>query len=507
MKQLLRKICLLMLLGTLTACGSGGGSVGTSTGNPTYFPAGLAVASPFDTTEASSGNINTNTLIKAQSGSFISRYSEATTLINTILNGSTASSCSFDPEFFITQGTDADCYGPTVAYEAHPDASGPGDPNYDGTLPPGDVGMWSETDNETGHACAAAQLNARLESMDERSLGALMGLASLVCTANVNSLSLPSNSSLDLTTEINSLGITNTTFNTASIAHSNSSGSDQWSYELVFTFILESDSFDITALLTHIPGSTTNTYQGRLTTMVNDTMDPAGGCPSINQTYNGSLLYNKTAADNFNVEVMEANFCEHDSDGTTDGLVDPAKKYNGGADSDGWANNFSIFITDFDPTSLEGNYAYSWQAGDQDQYTRVLNAVVTEDEDSSDLSGEAFYGFGDDVEETDGAITGFFCNWAGPNGSFNTGENFQTLAQNQTMSLNDTSGKFDADSSSITYAPTNSCNYDGLGTFTYDSDANGTVDTNPATTIPNDLVSLTDIGSSEFTLPTTPTNI
>ena len=53
----------------------------------------------------------------------------------------------------------ANCYGPSVSYEKHPDAE-TSDINFNGQLPGGDLGMWLPRNPPTGDACAAAQFNA-----------------------------------------------------------------------------------------------------------------------------------------------------------------------------------------------------------------------------------------------------------------------------------------------------------------------------------------------------------
>lgn len=484
-------VTLVSCLG-LAACGGGSGAVGTSTGNPIYFPSGLAIASPFDRTTSEDGTAALNLRQKDQAGRFISRYEDATSRIDRLLQGSDPSDCLFDPVTFLTLPRDAQCYGPRIAYEAHPDATGPADPGYNGILPPGDVGLWTEADPETGHACAAAELNARLEFLRHRSVAALSGLASLICTARSNGLAIPQNATLDLVNETNRLGIPDVTFEEATITHSEATGRDEWSYSLRLSLTRNGRFHEISVTLTHTPGPTGESYEGQLSTQVNEQIDPPGNCPSSEQTYNGSLVYDRPAADDLQVDLRAGHFCGHDSDGTTDGIVDPAKKYDPETNPTGWANNFSIFRADFNPSSTEGNYLYAWQAGARDGYTRTLNAVSSQGASDESLEGDAFYGFGDDIEVTDGGITGFFCNWAGPKGSFNRGTDFRSLAQHQSMTLNQTTGKFDATESQITYAPVSSCEYDGASDFRYDSDGDGTIDTDPTEARSHDLISLED---------------
>lgn len=502
-------IAFLMALATFSGC-SGSIAGDGSSDSSTIFPSDLTVSSPFDVTEdtTSASSSSTSALVVGSSPYFVTHYAWATSQIDQILNGTTPASCVFDPSRYLTQEVDADCFGPLVIYEAHPDSSGPSDPYYNGTLPTGDVGIWIETNDTAGTACAAAQLNARMQSVRDKSLTSLMGLASLVCTANVNSLPLPSNSSLDLTTEMNALGITDVTFASASISHSNASGSDEWSYDIDLTYTPGADTHHIVVAMTHIPGSAPLEYQGRLSYRVNDTFT-GGNCSSTDITYNGSLLYDRASGTDLATEVREGQFCNHDSDGFTSGLVDPSIKYP--ADPDGWGNNFSILTADYDPSTMDGDFAYSWQAGPQDNNARTFN-IHTEDDGAGTQVGCAYYGFADDIETTDGNIDGFICNWAGPG-------NDHTLldrAQNQEVSFDSVSGIFVVDSSDILYAPTVSCDYDGTGSFTYDSDNDGAVDTNPANVIVNGLVSATDadangvfdeITACGFSAPSTPPNI
>lgn len=511
MRTTLRLRLLLGLFGLSLQMACGSAAVGTSTGNPTLFPTKLAIASPFDT-DVENGSPPALVTFPAQATPIATGYADATAQINQLLNGTEAADCRFDAALFLASHRNASCYGPQIPYENHPDAN-PGDPNGDGTFPTGDVGFWTETDAATGHACAAAQLNARLEVLHDRSLAALMGLASLVCAANVNGIPLPDDSTRDLTSEMNALGVPAVAFTSATITESDTAEGEQWSYELELTYTRGSEEFKIVAALVHLPGASEEIYHGRLSYRINDTIDPAGGCPSTEQTFNGSLLYNQTS-DELQAEARGALFCGHDSVGTTEGVVDPSLKQDPLSMPEGWANSFDIFTARFDTDSLVGDYAYSWQAGAQDRYTRVLNATVTEE--GGDFAGDAFYGFGDDIAATDGAITGFFCNWAGPQGSEQQKEaSFRNLAQFQSMTLNEATGKFDVVTSNITYAPIYACDYDGTSDFRFDSDADGSIDTDPSAPITNDLVELVDTNAdgvfdifeaSGFALPEAPPN-
>ena len=80
---------------------------------------------------------------------------------------------------------------------------------------------------------------------------------------------------------------------------------------------------------------------------------------------------------------------------------------------------------------------------------------------------------------TDGSITGFICNWAGP-GSSHT---LVDYAQYQAMSYDSASATVVSDSADIQYAPTTSCEYiyDGSVEFYHDTDADGDLTDEDAT--------------------------
>lgn len=498
--SILAGVLLLSTVG-LSACSEStdSSSDDSTSESTTAFPSSLALASPYSYTAASSSVSSTLGLKKASAGSYLSSYSSITDAISAIVSSSSASSCTFDASDFLKLDEDADCYGPIVSYTAHPDQT-----TASGSLPQGDVGLWDDTDAATGNACAAAELNARMDGLSGQMEASLKALASMICTVNANSLSLPTASTLDITTEMNALGITDVVFNSATLTEGTNAGGDQqYSYHLDFDYTSSGTAHTIVVEMAHVPGASSAAYQGRLSYRVNDSM-AGGNCPSADITRNGSLLYAGVSATEINLEARVASFCGHDVDGTVDGLVDPSQKYSA-TNVDGWGNSFSTFTADFDPTSLSGSYAYSWQAGPNDGFARTFNIVVDGDD------SKAFYGFGDDINGTNGGIEGFICNWAGPNGS----HTLRDFAQYQSMTLDTTTGLVTSVDTNITYAPTNSCAYDGTGSFTYDSDGNGSTDTNPATPVVNDLEALTDadldgvfdeVETSGFAQPATPAN-
>ena len=186
-------------------------------------------------------------------------------------------------------------------------------------------------------------------------------------------------------------------------------------------------------------------------------------------TDNGSLHYVRSSATELSFQNRFGQFCGAGASGLTEPLPSTAG-ISGNVVSPGtrlvmtWGNNFSVFTADFDPTTLAGEYSYSWQAGYGDSDSRILNLNLTAS------TGTAYFGYGPEfTTSTSGVIDGFYCNWAGPGGHSKA-----QYAQKQTMTL--AAGLWGPDVSTITYAPTNSCIYDGSGSFTYDRDLSGVID-------------------------------
>lgn len=514
-----RSLILLGSIVTTVACSgaatSTGGSSSSSGENSTVvtsaFPSDLAVASPLDTTENDgSADLSRSSVKFSTSSAHVPTYAAHTAAINEILNSTSPSLCDFDPELFLADENDADCYGPSVDYENHPDASGSSDPKLNGELPPGDLGIWEETDATTGHACAAAELNARMRGVSQKSKAALSGLASLICVINSNGLSMPSSSTSDLIAEMTALGVADVTFNVATISHEiNADGNDEYSYNLDFNYAPGSDSHDIVVDMTHVPGATpAEEYSGQVSYTVTGTQS-GGNCPNTDVTDNGSLQYVRHALDSMDVEVRSGQFCGAGSDGRdTNGLVDPSLKYDAASNPTGWGNNFNLLTANYDPTSLLGDYAYSWQAGPDDGNTRVFNLEVAQL--ASAQMAYTFYGYGDDIESTDGSVEGFICNWAGAGADHDIVES----AQYQVVAYDETSGTFTSIESNIGYAPTVACEYDGTGSFVFDTDGDGDLTDEANVAVTNDLLVGTDedldgtvtieetIDAAGFALPT-----
>ncbi len=462
----------------------------------TAFPRGVAVASPLDVTEAPNpGPAALRTGVRAPA-SVVSSHASATQTIDALLDGTLSVSRSFDPEHFRSQAGTAGCFGPTLLYENHPDGTTPNS----GQLPSGDLGLWVDTDSFTGHACAAAQLNARMNGISEHTQAALTGLASLLAVADAAGLTAPgAGESLDLVSQMNAAGVADTTFSTATVAL-DADGS-VWSYTLAFSYAPGTVDYpsgvsglDMRVSLRHAPGADENAYKGLVTWQVEDVMN-GGNCPKVDNadatnpvTLIGSLLYEREGADDLNTQLKSGQFCGHDLAAGTgldaDGLADGGDTYQMGTNDDGWGNGFVVFGADYDPTTLEGEYTFAWQAGPMDSHSRIFNVGINYHDTEQRIDGEAYFGYGARVATTDGTIQGMICNWAGPGNDHTLVER----AQRQFVSYDADTEKFTVSTggSDIVYAPTVACTYDTAGSggsFLYDRDLDNTLSDESAATV------------------------
>ncbi len=511
----------------IVGCGGGGGSSGSSSDATDLqtasvaFPTSVAVASPTSVTTGSAPAPGLQAL--AVSASATPDYVTFSDEISAIVNG-TATGAAFSPAGFASGSANADCYGPQIMWEDHPDANVPPDPTS-GTLPPGDVGIWLSNEvpppasSDPTPPCSVAQLNSRMDAARSRARAALGALASMV-SAIVSDASLSFPASAGDSTDVTSAmsvppGVT---VSSAVVTKSTTSSSeDKYGYTLNMTYDTDGDTNaePVVLAMAHIPGATGGVFRGVINYRI--TMNKVGGnCPSAEVTINGSLLYNATSANALTMEMREAAFCGTAVNGlNASGIVDASDAFDGVTNTNGWTDNLNIFRASFDPQTMLGNFAYAWQAGFGDGAGRVFNVAMSDDgnDQTEDLSGVAYFGFGGDlaVASPDPSIAGFICNWAGP-------QNDHTLleyAQRQAFAFNTTTGLFEllsgAANDAIGYAPTNSCTYDGLGTFKFDTNAvNGLADEVSNVAVDNNLAdgtatSIEAVIGAEITVPAAPT--
>lgn len=529
----------------VAGCGGGGGSTAASP-NPspapapapsasidggTMFPVGLAMTSPVSMTNEvltlskaeplprlralaaalaaadfrTAGQIAFGLMPVSEAQAAVTRsprYLKAANAINALLSGTVTprAGTAFDAVAFLKTPVNAGCYGPTVKYEGHPDGS-----PSSGELPSGDVGLWTALDTSTGWACASAQLDARMDGVSGRVNTGLMTLASLINVASAAGKSKPAvGATLDLKADMN------TAFSSLPAAPSFTTASVSQPTAGTFTYTVQFDFKDGSVTrkaeisLTHTPGASRSEYTGLLTYALARGSGDLQNCPgSSGGTVDvGTLKYTRTSTTAMTLVHREGNYCGAGTAAalattyasfSADGQLDPAGKWTG---TKGWANNFNRFGAVYDPTTMQGSYAYGWQAGHMDGNARVFNIGLNFNSSTSVRNGEAYFGYGSDISTSDGKIQGFICNWAGPGNSHALKDYFQR----QHITFDDTAGKWlptnnAAASSNITYAPTNSCASAG-GSFYYDKAGDGLLTDDKAVS-PNPAVT-TDLADKVF---------
>lgn len=487
------RLAAALSLVVLAACGTGAPSDDGPTGEEggasvAAFPRDLGVASPF-----ARGGITLSSadpLAVAQEASS-SNYAAFADEVAAVLDGSTPVATAFDAAEFAADTNDAACYGPQLLIANHPDSD-----ITQPDLPTGDLGLWTETEGESGDACAVAQLNARMSAVERQMLAAFTSLASLVVVADDAGTALPSagDDPVDLTSAMNDAGIDRVTFNEATIGQ----GTDgTWGYRLDLSLV-EGDAAAERSIVVELAHLETDTgfrgvlwFRSGASNVPGNCSDPGsggGGGAVPATTRNASLAY-AVDGDDVTLEARSGIFCGDDVDGRgSDGVLDVT--VDSRDDANGWGSNFDIFTAEFAATSLAGSYAYSWQAGSGDRNARSLNVVAT-DEDG----GTAFFGYAPKLQEQDAPVDGMICNWLG-------GGPIQDALQKQVFALSP-AGVYvpEAGQSNITYAPVDDCSYSASetgGSFTIDEDLDGSLDDDVPLERTSDLVStdLDDSGSA-----------
>lgn len=443
------------------------------------FPHGLAVDSPLQVTRL----VNSSTL-HPQAVPPSRAYQNDVNDIESVLSGASPA-LLFSNEAFFTRPSRANCFGPALLYQNHPDGGS-------GELPTGDLGLWLENEyklvgtvfSPTNEACAAAQLNTRLVGLSQQAKAAMVFAAAALAQASP----LPNpGSSLDETPNLNAWALGTVRFNSALVSQS---PGGLWNYALKLE-LLQAGSWRAAQIsLQHQPSS--SGYSGLLSYQVNS-VATGGNCGvGSNITLVGSTKYNK-ASSNLRVQSRSAVLCGWNQNSfDSNGQVDPSKA---------WADDFQGFTADFDPDSYAGSYAYVWQAGNADPNSRVLNLKLNNPASGETISseGEAYYGYGEPVQSKPSLvmdIAGFYCNWAGPKPTGGSSGFFE-YAQRQLVGYDSSKGVFVSPTagSNIRYAPTQSC-LNVSADFKYDRNLNRLFDESPEqlTVTPYGSGASTDLG-------------
>lgn len=528
----------------INATSSSSSSSNTSIAAVTAFPVGLAVGSPAEASSvqsfaalapkvgavryatdfgrslqrnASTGNwagvaslasvLLPGSSAYAANGSNFSLSTAAAT-IETVLSGGSSVSLDTVLNFggLFRSGGNANCYGPSIAYSNHENAT-LGQSNS-GTLPGGDLGLWTEYNAGTT-PCVAAQLNQRVSGVKAQTMQGLLMMAAMRYTVSSNStLSMPSaGGTTNLTSAFESLLHSYSAFSSLNVDAATIS-LDSTGEIYTFRLVIDDGSSGASArkgevTMLHNPGSSASEYTGVMRVAAFSlSNDGVMGCSNVKDSTTGlyqvasvsSLRYARNG-DDIDFSARNANYCGTPANGSNNyaadvASFDSANELNPSiqnmarldASSKGWLGNFSRFAGSYDSALVEGNFLYAWQAGVGDGNSRMLSMNMDFNSVSSSYTLQGFFGYADDIDTTNGALLGMICNWAGPGNSHALSNKFQS--QTAEMATAATTFTLATGGSKLTYAPTNNCD---STTTQYDANVNGSIGSGEGTATANNL--------------------
>jgi len=353
------------------------------------------------------------------------------------------------------------CYGPDLVYVNHPSDS------TDGTLPGGDLGIWTAyNDNTTQEACAVGQMNLLMDKIG-RKVDLAMGItAMMICAAKNDGLTKPTidGDALDVTASVaktkmseRGMSISLATLKRSKLA----SGKIKYTSKLEGSFTYNSTQQKFKIKFQHVPDtdSTSSGATGEgLVQMWQDGVSATdGNCGSDPYDVVTSVAY-KNTSDNLSFRAVKAKFAnsmtKNEFFDSTGEVVGTSSADNSSA---GWCADFNVVRANIDKNGF-GKVGYAWQAGKSDGYTRTFN-IKTVYNSADNQTGNAFFGFNphpDNGSYRSTNIDRMICNWAGP-GNNHTGV---AKIQRQKLSYASTANVWKSIQDNITFAPTTSCDFD-----------------------------------------------
>lgn len=491
----------LALASLLSACGGGGGGGGDATpssgGNSTSawpFPIGMSLASPTALAASSTvvsgamgvDDLGLNTTMTTQQAVL---SSQADAIATGRLSLATSALADASALFDTSARGHASCYGQTVAYANHDNASG-----TSGTLASGDVAIWRATDDSsTPLACAAAELAAQTQGLSAQAHQAALVMAALRrAVASDGSIAQPvagnSVSILSKATSVLSPILSGVTIEQASVAL-NADGSE-YTYRLLLGRGSGATAQTLELSVLHTPADTDAHYAGTLRLALSYlSTDASIGCSDQRDSGSRykvahlvSLGYNRQ--DQWlSLRLRAGQYCGNGTSSSNQfgelaatamsGELDPAVFVNGSVRGGtlGWRQGFVRMASDIVMSAQTSDFAYAWQDRplSGSSHARLFAGHSALDSTARSRSLALFHGYTDDISATDGTLRGMVCNVGGP-GSTGT---VQNAYQYQLLSLGSGATGWALDASHIRYAPTNSCS--ASSGMRFDLDGDGTL--------------------------------
>ena len=496
--KILRIVLVLSLLVIFAACAKKDSSSSSSASSTTSsstdsslvtaMPSNLSVASNTESgTSVTSRTAGRTSLSEISDTSDPKKHKDKVKRLQAVLNSDDINQChKAIPKKMKGSANNVNCYGPELAYVNHPS-----DNTSDGTLPSGDLGIWTAySDNTTQEACSAGQMNMLLRKVG-RKVDLAMGItAMMICAAKNDGLKKPSvdGAALDVTSSVaktkvqekrGGMVITEATLKRSTVA---STGKIKYGSKVTgsFSYTLDNGSTDNQTFkihFQHVPSedSTDSVKAGEgLVKMWQEQDQTDGNCGTDPYDVVTSVAY-KNTSDNLSFRAIKARFYDNmtkdDYFNTSDGEVVGVSAQESSTGS-GWCADLNVVRANIDKDGF-GKVGYAWQAGKGDGFTRTFN--IKTDNSSGTLTGNAYFGFNPHPDNSTGTlkyrttnIDRMICNWAGPGQA--QGRTGVAKVQRQALSYNSTTNVWESSSDNITFAPTNDCNFDNS---TYDNSTFG----------------------------------
>ena len=438
----------------------------------TAMPSNLSVSSNTESgTSVSSRTAGRTSSSEISDTSDPKKHKDKVARLEAVLNSDDINQChKAIPKKMKGSGGSVNCFGPELAYVNHPNYSaGQGQDNS--TLPTGDLGIWTAySDNTTEEACSVGQMNLLMDKVG-RKVDLAMGItAMMICAAKNDGLTKPTvdGDALDVTASVAKTKISSgkrggMTVSSATLKRSKvaSTGKIKYTSKLEGSFTYNSTQQKFKIKFQHVPDtdSTSSGATGEgLVQMWQDGVSATdGNCGSDPYDVVTSVAY-KNTSDNLSFRAVKAKFAnsmtKNEFFDSTGEVVGTSSADNSSA---GWCADFNVVRANIDKNGF-GKVGYAWQAGKSDGYTRTFN-IKTVYNSADNQTGNAFFGFNphpDNGSYRSTNIDRMICNWAGP-GNSKTGV---AKIQRQKLSYDSTANVWKSIQDNITFAPTNSCDFD-----------------------------------------------
>ncbi len=496
--KILRIVLVLSLLVIFAACAKKDSSSSSSASSTTSsstdsslvtaMPSNLSVASNTESgTSVTSRTAGRTSLSEISDTSDPKKHKDKVKRLQAVLNSDDINQChKAIPKKMKGSANNVNCFGPDLAYVNHPS-----DNTSDGTLPSGDLGIWTAySDNTTQEACSVGQMNMLLRKVG-RKVDLAMGItAMMICAAKNDGLKKPSvdGAALDVTASIaktkmkdkrGGMVITEATLKRSKVA---STDKIKYGSKVAgsFTYTLDdgtTSSQEFKIHFQHVPtaDSTDSVKAGEgLVKMWQEQDQTDGNCGTDPYDVVTSVAY-KNTSDNLSFRAVKARFYDNmtkdDYFNTSDGEVVGVSAQESSTGS-GWCADLNVVRANIDKDGF-GKVGYAWQAGKGDGFTRTFN-IKTVYNSADNQTGNAYFGFNPHPDNSTGTlkyrttnIDRMICNWAGPGHDINRAG--VVKVQRQQLSYDSTANVWKSSSDNITFAPTNDCNFDNssYGTTTF----------------------------------------